>query len=73
MSLKNIYRWHRLLSLTIALPVVLSAGSGIMHPIMTNIRPSVATQGLIPASVDSGRVVLSLGAALSDEIGRAHV
>jgi len=34
---KNIYKWHRTLSLIIALPVVRWAASGFMHPIMTNI------------------------------------
>ena len=62
--LKNIYRWHRLLSLIIALPLVLSAGSGIMHPIMTNIRPSVVTQGLRPEPIDSARVLLALATTL---------
>ena len=48
----------------IALPVVLSAGSGFLHPIMTNIRPAVATQGLLPMVVDSGALRVSLEAAL---------
>jgi hypothetical protein len=65
MMRKNIYRWHRRLSLIIALPLVLSAGSGILHPIMTNIRPSVATQGLRPAPIDGNKIVLPLEAALA--------
>jgi len=62
--MKNIYKWHRRLSLIIALPVVLSAGSGFLHPIMTNIRPAVATQGLAPFVVDSGALRVPLEAAL---------
>ena len=77
MALKNIYRWHRRLSLIIALPLVLSAGSGILHPIMTNIRPSMATQALPTVPMDSERVLLSIGAALDrvgiDSIYRARV
>lgn len=77
MSLKNIYRWHRRLSLIIALPLVLSAGSGILHPIMTNIRPSVTTQALPTVPMDSERVLLPIGAALDrvgvDSIYRARV
>jgi hypothetical protein len=61
---KNIYSWHRRLSLIIALPVVLSAGSGFFHPIMTNIRPAVAMQALPVVAVDSSQMVLPLKAAL---------
>ncbi|HEY6899160.1 MAG TPA: hypothetical protein VI233_00895 [Puia sp.] len=61
---KKIYAWHRRLSLIIALPVVLSAGSGILHPVMTNIRPAVATQTLSPQPIDSSQIRCSLQAAL---------
>lgn len=75
--MKNIYRWHRRLSLIIALPVVLSAGSGLLHPIMTNIRPSVATQGLAPMVIDSSACRVSLEAALDsnhiDSISRMRI
>ena len=57
---KNIYRWHRILSLTIALPVVLWAASGFMHPVMTTIRPRVATQFLPAAPLDTNRIKLPL-------------
>ena len=62
--MKNIYRWHRRLSLLIALPVILSAGSGILHPIMTNIRPAVATQGLAPMALGPASVLVSPEVAL---------
>src|ERR1700761_1491308 len=75
--MKNIYRWHRRLSLIIALPVVLSAGSGFLHPIMTNIRPSVATQGLAPVAIAGSRLTVSLSAALDsnhiDSVSRVRV
>ena len=74
---KSIYQWHRRLSLIIALPLVLSAGSGFMHPIMTNFRPSVATQGLRPEVIDSSQLRLTLQAALDsnhiDSISRFRV
>ena len=77
MALKNIYRWHRRLSLIIALPVVLSAGSGFLHPIMTNIRPAVATQGLSPMAIDPSALRVSLEAALDsnhmDSISRVRI
>ncbi len=59
-----IYKWHRSLSLIIAIPVLLWAASGFMHPLMTNIRPKIATQSLIPFPVDSSRIKVSLQAAL---------
>jgi hypothetical protein len=42
---KKIYQWHRTTSLIIAIPVILWAASGFMHPIMTTIRPKVAIAG----------------------------
>lgn len=61
---KKIYAWHRTLSLIIALPVVLWAASGFMHPLMTTIRPKVATQFLPVTVIDSSKIILSLREAL---------
>lgn len=61
---KNIYHLHRTLSLIIALPVLLWALSGFMHPLMTNIRPKVATQFLSAVAVDSSKVRMPLEHAL---------
>lgn len=61
---KKIYQWHRTISLIIAIPVILWAASGFMHPIMTNIRPKVATQWLVPQPIDSAKIKVSLQAAL---------
>jgi PepSY-associated TM region len=61
---KNIYKWHRIISLIIAVPVLLWAASGFMHPIMTTIRPDVATQFLQPVVIDSSRISVSLQQAL---------
>ena len=61
---KNMYQWHRTLSLIIAIPVVLWAASGFMHPIMTTIRPRVATQFLQPTVIDSAKIKVSLTEAL---------
>ncbi|HTI09854.1 MAG TPA: PepSY domain-containing protein [Puia sp.] len=60
----KIYKWHRTFSLIIAIPVLLWASSGFMHPIMTNIRPKIATQGLPPVAIDSARIHVPLQAAL---------
>jgi hypothetical protein len=50
---KNIYRWHRVCSLIIALPVLLWATSGFLHPVMTNFRPAMATQALPVTAIDT--------------------
>ncbi|WP_207514140.1 PepSY domain-containing protein [Longitalea luteola] len=61
---KKIYFWHRTLSLIIAIPVLLWAASGFMHPLMTNIKPQVAIQKLPPVPVDSQALKVPLRAAL---------
>jgi hypothetical protein len=61
---KYIYSWHRTLSLIIAIPVLLWAVSGFMHPLMTNIKPKVASQKLPPLAVDSSAIRVPLPAAL---------
>ena len=44
MKKKNIYRLHRVLSICIGVPIILWALSGLMHPLMTSIRPKITTQ-----------------------------
>ena len=61
---KNIYQWHRTLSLIIALPVVLWAASGFMHPLMTNIRPRVAQQTYTMPAIDTHYLLVPLQQAL---------
>jgi len=48
------------LSLIIAIPVFLWAASGFMHPLMTNVRPKMATQFLIPKTVDPSKISIAL-------------
>ncbi len=61
---KKIFKWHRTISLIIAIPAVLWAVSGFMHPIMTTIRPNMATQFLQPVIIDSNKMQVSLQTAL---------
>ena len=61
---KNIFKWHRTASLIIAIPVIIWAASGFMHPIMTSIRPKVASQWLVPKIIDSTHIKVSLTTAL---------
>ena len=62
--MKKIYKLHRRLSVIIAIPVLLWASSGFMHPLMTNLRPAIATQGWPAVAVDSGRLKVPLAEAL---------
>lgn len=57
---KNIYKWHRICSLIIAIPVLLWALSGFMHPIMTNLRPAVKSQSIPVVPLDSSKIKLTL-------------
>ncbi len=57
---KNIYKWHRICSLIIAIPVLLWACSGFMHPIMTNLRPAMKTQSIPVVPINSGKIKRSL-------------
>lgn len=61
---KNIYKWHRTCSLIIAIPVLLWAVSGFMHPVMTSFRPKIATQALPVVAIDTARVKVPLQVAL---------
>ncbi len=64
--LKNIYKWHRTTSLIIAIPVLLWAASGFMHPIMTTVRPKLSTQFLVPNVMDSTQIVIPLEQSLKE-------
>jgi len=61
---RKLYLLHRRLSIIIAIPVLLWASSGLMHPFMTNIKPAVATQVYAPVEVPEGRMRVSLDSAL---------
>ncbi|MFT4093151.1 MAG: PepSY domain-containing protein [Niabella sp.] len=58
--LKHIYKWHRKLSLIIAIPVLLWALSGILHPLMTTIRPALTTQQYRAPAIDTAQIKISL-------------
>lgn len=61
---RNIYTWHRTCSIIIAIPVLLWAISGFMHPVMTGIRPKITTQALPAVAIDTDKVKVPLQVAL---------
>lgn len=63
---KNIYKWHRQLSIIIAFPVLIWAISGLIHPVMSNIRPNIATQRPPQFAIDSNSLKVPLDIALRE-------
>ena len=57
---KNSYRWHRITSLLVALPILLSSLSGFLHPVMSSFKPDVRNQFLPAAAIDANRISISL-------------
>jgi PepSY-associated TM region len=74
---RKIYKLHRICSLVIGLPVLLWATSGLMHPVMTNIRPWMATQAYIAPAIDTAQLKVSIEEALRisgiDSVGNVRV
>ena len=56
----NITKLHRTISLIISIPVILWAASGVMHPLMTTLKPAIATQVLEESPLDTSLVKLDL-------------
>src|SRR5688572_10597095 len=61
---RNIYKWHRVTSLIIALPVLLWTLSGFLHPVMSSLKPEVKNQKLAATIIDSSKIKISLKDAL---------
>ena len=61
---RNIYKWHRWLSVSMAIPVLMWIISGIMHPIMTSFKPLVKKQFLESKVIDTSKIHISLKNAL---------
>jgi len=62
---KKLYQWHSTISLIIAIPVILWAASGFMHPIMTTLRPKVKTTSRYAVPIDYSRIKLNPKEALT--------
>jgi hypothetical protein len=61
---RNVYRWHRITSLVVALPVLLWSFSGFLHPVMNSFKPDVRNQFLPAESIDTTKIQTSLQQAL---------
>jgi hypothetical protein len=61
---KNIYRWHRVTSLIVALPILLWSLSGFLHPVMSSFKPDVKNQFLPASSIDTSKILVSLQQAM---------
>jgi hypothetical protein len=61
---KHIYLWHRRLSLVIAVPVLLWAISGFMHPLMTNIKPKIGRPVLEAKPIEFNKIKIGLNKIL---------
>lgn len=60
-------------SLIIAIPVFLWALSGFMHPVMTTVKPRLATQSLVPLDIDSSVLKIPFQSALQqNKISTLH-
>jgi len=70
---RNIYKWHRITSLIIAVPILLWTVSGFLHPVMGMFKPEVKNGMLPVAAIGTSRIKVSLQDALQqNKIGRLH-
>ncbi len=63
---KNIYRWHRILSLIAAVPMILWSGSGMLHQAGQWVKPKLKKEVVALAPVDSSAIKISLQYALQE-------
>ena len=61
---KKIYRWHRVTSLIVALPIILWTVSGFLHPVMNSFKPDVRNHFLPITSIDTSKIHIPLQQAL---------
>lgn len=61
---KRIYKWHRITSLIVAVPVILWTLSGFLHPVMNTLKPEVRNQSLPPVIIDTTKIRVPLAQAL---------
>lgn len=70
---RNMYRWHRISGMLIAVPILLWTISGFLHPVMSSFKPSVKNQVLPADSIDPAKIKKPLKDALAEnKISRLH-
>ncbi len=57
---RHAYRWHRVTSLIIALPVFLWTLSGFLHPVMNSFKPEVKNHSLPLTPLDSSKIRMNI-------------
>ncbi len=57
---RHAYRWHRITSLVIALPVFLWTLSGFLHPVMNSFKPEVKNHSLPLTPLDSSKIRMTV-------------
>ncbi len=62
---RNAYRWHRITSLVVALPILLWTISGFLHPVMNSFKPDVRNQQLPVSIIDTSKIRLTLNEAIA--------
>ena len=71
--MKWIYKWHRRLAYVMAVPLILWALSGLLHPMMSNwFKPDIANKFLIPKAIELPQGALSIE-AMTDGLGELHM
>lgn len=61
---KNIYCWHRILSLVAAVPMILWSASGMLHQAGQWVKPKLQKEAIALAPVDASAIKISLQEAL---------
>lgn len=61
---RNIYKWHRITSLLVAVPVLLWTVSGFLHPVMCSFKPEVKNSHMPASEIDTSKITVSLKEAL---------
>lgn len=61
---KKLYKWHRMLSLIAAVPMILWSASGMLHQAGAWVKPKLKKDSVVLAKVDSAAIKMSLEKAL---------
>ncbi|MEN7547300.1 PepSY domain-containing protein [Rapidithrix thailandica] len=61
---RNIYRWHRQLSILALFPILFWTLSGVMHPLMSNFKPGIARSYIPAKPLDKSQVQMELDSIL---------